>query len=368
MMTKLFTFNRLAIMTMILVAWGGNVSAAATVPDKIAMTAILRDFPYYGLWNPNARVGNPYFQNELDTTGPNSSIYANGYKNGIVVGQRLVNDKPEFAGFMDGTKTWAGGTYKDLEGYFYEMWGKKYKPSEENMYPIDSNYPINAKLTATTARTDEDSKGKLIKGMHYHYEFTKGSSAGDPGYPGFFPIGVNQGWTPNYYINPTTKQLARRVTGYDDIAHNFSFTAEVAGTLMLPKDTEWVSVTSKGDDELWVFINGQMVTGRTIVGGNVVKLGTNTAYDVRPNAQFQMAPPKDIRPGVDPINIKIFFAERKTPGSTFSFMLDVYTNTDLNKVDDTMNISAKAVPLNVPAKVWFDESTKEEKTIPVEGN
>lgn len=344
-----------------------QVSQAAqgtTIQDKIAFTAILRDFPYYGLSNPNARVGNPYFQNELDTTGPNTADDKTGRKNSPCVWDVLdANGRPQFAGFIDGTTTWAGGSYADLKGYFDEMWGKKYKSNEENIYNIPAKtINVGMEVPGGVARTDKGLDGQVVKGKAYRYKWIQTSdNKPNVGFPGFFPIDTYAGWS----ANPAWYGK-RRITGYDGQPHNFCFTAEMTGTLTLPKDTEAVSVTADADDDIWVYINGRLVSGYTIRNGQRTRVVSNTIYDVRPKAMF-MLPPPNITPG-EPMTIKIFFAERKTPGSSIIFLLDVFTNEKLLNPGsgDKLNIAAKAVPNSDTAKIWFDASQTSERAFTLE--
>jgi len=360
------TFNYLhfssyrGILAVLGLLWGVSASPAwaaapSPMPDKIVFGTHYRDFPYYGLTNWQARVGNPYFNNEMDVTGPNTRDDKTGRLNNVVLWDTLdANGKPQFAGFMDGTTTWAGGTYVDLLNYFNEWFSKDLGSA----YHVASRHPApEAKMTAS-ARTDKGIDGKVVKGMAYRYQWIQTSSVGDPGFPGFFPIDNDQGWGTTTYVG------SRRVTGYDNKPHNFSFTAELTASLTLPKNTEAVSVASGGDDDLWVFINGKLVTGRVFFKGIRENVGNNIAYDVRPGAVFRTVPAK-IVPG-EAIKIKIFFAERRTPGSSVRFILDVYTNDKLNGASDNLKISAKAVPVSEPAKVWFSDSDAVKKAVTVE--
>jgi len=134
------------------------------------------------------------------------------------------------------------------------------------------------------------------------------------GNPLFFPVdslgtgaGTEAGLTPDYGICWTDEP---GVSGHTNTGpHNFHFTSEVTYWFPYNEDTN-ATLDFNGDDDLWVFVNGQLAVDVGGIhppqNGSVTILGSTPAYGMTPGNVYE---------------IKVFHAERRTKGSTFKLTL-----------------------------------------------
>lgn len=319
-------------------------------PDTLVYSVTYRDFPYYGGANPVARTGNPFFENDIDTTGPKalSGTGTIGGHNFVVLKDTLVDGKPQFYGFTNGTQKWDGGSMDTLKRYFYEWFG------QDNMGSVKS--VTKGSLTVQRKKLVELTDGRTV--YTYKYEWLS-NPQGIPGYdfvkgyPAYFPIAPDAvRGTDNFkkfYGN-------REVKDGNGVDRNFAFTSEFTGTFTLPPGTQSFEVNARGDDDTWVFINGHAVTGWIHSGNNNINKNGVPTYVYLDSAKL----PYEIEIG-KPMTIKVFYAERHTGCASIS----VEFKAIMYAYMDNLNVSAKAVPTTSSAKVWFDESTSREVTLPI---
>ncbi len=134
------------------------------------------------------------------------------------------------------------------------------------------------------------------------------------GNPLFFPVdslgtagGVQAGLTPDYGVCWMDENA---VEWHENTGpHNFHFTSEVTYWFPFDEDTN-ATLDFNGDDDLWVFVNGQLAVDVGGIhpprNGSVTILGSSPEYGMTPGNVYE---------------IKVFHAERRTKGSTFKLTL-----------------------------------------------
>lgn len=327
-------------------------AAVPMPPETLVFAVIHRDFPYYGYANPTVRLGNPFFENDLDTTGPKatSGVGATGGHNFVVVKEDLDPiGRPQFAGFTNGTQYWQGGSMASLESYFNEWFGKEYLGSAK------FSNGKNAELKRTKLMVLPD--GRTV----YEYRYERLSNpeglpgySAVPGYPGYFPLPMDYArGTREFAMNYGSRDV--KFNGQDK---NFSFTSEFTASFTLPEGAESFEVTTRGDDDTWSAVNGHVVTGWIKQKSDQKNINYNNVS--RYVYHNTMKLPYGVEIG-KPMTIQVFYADRHTGCASISIVFKVIMSAS----NDSLNVSAKAVPVSAPAKVWFNESESKSTAVPL---
>jgi len=269
------------------------VALAATPPDEIQLTAIVRDFR--GKSEPD---GHPDFER-------NKKIGAGGLTQGAVQPGLDTNGKPVFSW---GTKVKKGGSGKNG---FKQWTDSEDRPISFAMYELapaagdtQGEWDTGSTLSAFTSEANFDEWYRDIPGVNLSKTVTLTltrqadgtyvfDDKTDPVYKkrgGFFPIdGQLFG---NSMVNKN---------------HNYHFTTEVHTRFTYDAAAGQI-FRFTGDDDIWVFIDGRLVIDLAGTHGPVEQFVDMTRLGLVDGKRY---------------TLDIFHAERQTKGSNFRFQTNL---------------------------------------------
>ncbi|MCA9278152.1 MAG: fibro-slime domain-containing protein [Phycisphaeraceae bacterium] len=257
-----------------------NAQPVTTKPATITVNAIVRDFRSY-----EETGGHPDFQQyngariklaKLALDENNKPVFSSSW--GQNVTGKFKDNKGRHIGWMHHNS--ALGDIAATVANVVENDANKRLTSEERFSQWYRNTPgVNlSKLVQITLVYDED-KGTYVFDSDEHEPY---KSLG-----GFFPI---------------DDDLFGNYEGYDNGAHNFHFTTEIDTTFVYDATADQI-FTFTGDDDVWVFINDQMVLDLGgIHGEDSQTIVLNRISGLEDGKQY---------------SLRIFHAERHTTKSNF---------------------------------------------------